>query len=101
MLLHLNFKKKHGIKPNEIRTYTFAQVAKHSEEKNLWLIIDDRVFDVTEYVDAHPGGIAIMRSAGGDNTQGFNGDQHPDNVYDVLAPFYIGDMKTDESKKKS
>lgn len=49
------------------RAYTRAEVAAHSTPEDCWVIIklrqhdDLRVFDVTEYVDEHPGGEAIFR----------------------------------------
>lgn len=53
----------------------------------------NKVYDVTEYVDQHPGGDAILNNAGGDSTIGFNGDQHPSSAKDVLETFYIGDLE--------
>lgn len=53
-----------------------------------------QVFDVTEYVDIHPGADAILRNAGGDSTEGFFGPQHPPTTVDLLAEYYIGDLKT-------
>lgn len=32
-----------------------------------------QVYDVTPYVEEHPGGDAILRNAGGDATEGFHG----------------------------
>lgn len=52
-----------------------------------------QVYDVTEYVDIHPGADAILRNAGGDSTQGFFGPQHPPTTVDLLGEYYIGDLK--------
>jgi cytochrome b involved in lipid metabolism len=35
---------------------TRADVAKHKTDESLWFIIDSKVYDVTDFVDAHPGG---------------------------------------------
>lgn len=51
---------------------------------------DWRVYDVTEYVDEHPGGMAIMYNAGLDSTSGFYGPQHPDTAFEFLKEYYIG-----------
>lgn len=53
-----------------------------------------QVYDVTEYVDIHPGADAILRNAGRDSTDGFFGPQHPPTTVDLLAEYYIGDLKT-------
>lgn len=74
------------------------QVARHNAADDLWLIIQDkrsqewRVYDMTAYVDEHPGGMAIMYNAGGDATKGFHGPQHPPTVFDILGDYCIGTL---------
>ncbi|KAJ4789897.1 Cytochrome B5-like protein [Rhynchospora pubera] len=51
------------------------------------------VYDVTSYVEEHPGGDAILNNAGRDSTQGFYGPQHATRVFDMVDEFYIGDLK--------
>jgi cytochrome b involved in lipid metabolism len=53
-----------------------------------------QVYDVSPYVDEHPGGIVILNNAGGDATDGFNKGQHPENVKENILPeFLIGVLK--------
>ncbi|KAI1211662.1 acyl-CoA dehydrogenase NM domain-like protein [Annulohypoxylon truncatum] len=47
------------------QTYTRAEVGKHNTEDSLWFIIDSKVYDVTDFVDAHPGGESVLRQVGG------------------------------------
>ncbi|KIZ02662.1 hypothetical protein MNEG_5298 [Monoraphidium neglectum] len=81
-----------------IGTWSREEVAKHASADDLWLIIQDqrskewRVYDMTDYVDEHPGGMAIMYNAGGDATQGFHGPQHPPTVFDILGDYCIGTL---------
>ncbi|KAI8476276.1 MAG: cytochrome b5-like heme/steroid binding domain-containing protein [Monoraphidium minutum] len=78
--------------------WTREEVAMHSAADDLWLIIQDqrskewRVYDVTQYVDEHPGGMAIMYNAGGDATKGFHGPQHPPTVFELLADYCVGTL---------
>ena len=58
----------------------------------MWIIIDGKVYDVTEYVDIHPGGDAILRNAGGDSSVGFHGPQHPSSAVDILSKYHIGEI---------
>ena len=38
------------------------------------------MYDLTQYVDEHPGGDSILNNVGGDSTEGFHGPQHPATV---------------------
>ena len=80
--------------------FSRSEVAKHNKPDDLWIIVDGKVFDVTEYVDEHPGGMAILNDAGGDATKGVNGPQHPSRVKDMLLDYLIGDLKEDDAKTK-
>lgn len=44
---------------------SIAEVAKHNSKESCWVIINGNAYDVTEFVDIHPGGSAtILRYAG-------------------------------------
>lgn len=80
------------------RAYTRAEVAEHNTPEDCWLIIklnqyeDRRVFDITEFIDEHPGGDVIFRNAGGDATGGFYGPHHPPRAHDMIEEFMIGTL---------
>jgi len=77
--------------------YTRDEVAKHDSRQDAWIIVEGKVYDITDYVDDHVGGLAILRNAGGDATEGFKGPQHPSSVWETLDSFLIGTLV--ESKK--
>lgn len=49
-----------------------------------------QVYDVTPYLEQHPGGDAMLRNAGGDSTEGMHGPQHPPQAMEILEQHYIG-----------
>jgi cytochrome b involved in lipid metabolism len=52
---------------------TLNEVSKHITENDLWIVIDDHVFDISEYIFLHPGGKSILlKYAGRDCTNEFN-----------------------------
>ncbi|KIW22701.1 uncharacterized protein PV07_10970 [Cladophialophora immunda] len=49
------------------KTFTTADVAKHTATASdgMYIIIDGSVYDVTNFVDEHPGGAKILKRVGG------------------------------------
>ncbi|RNF10872.1 cytochrome b5-like protein [Trypanosoma rangeli] len=77
-----------------------AEVEKHVKEDDLWLIINKRVYDVTKFVDQHPGGVdTLIGVAGKDGTNDFNSVGHSDSAKMDLEKYYIGDLSPDDADK--
>ena len=47
-------------KPGKI--FELEEVKKHTREDDCWLVVDGDVYDVTEFLDEHPGGFDIIIS---------------------------------------
>ena len=51
------------------KTFTRGDVAQHSSKEDCWVIFDNVVYDVTDFIADHPGGEdLIMEYAGQDVT---------------------------------
>ena len=85
-----------GMHDKVLKEYTLADVAQHNSQKDVWIVVKGKVYDVTPYVEEHPGGLAILRNAGGNATEGFHGPQHPPRVFDIIDDFLIGKLSTQE-----
>ncbi|XP_010267140.1 PREDICTED: cytochrome B5-like protein isoform X2 [Nelumbo nucifera] len=75
------------------KLYTRAEVSLHNKKTDCWIIVKNKVYDVTSYVEEHPGGDAILAHAGDDSTEGFYGPQHATRVFDMVDEFYIGELE--------
>jgi len=44
---------------------TAEEVVKHRSTSSCWIVVDDKVYDVTSYMNEHPGGAAVLLRQGG------------------------------------
>lgn len=57
-------------------SYTMAQVATHNSSSSCWSVVNNKVYDLTSFINQHPGGSgAIKRLCVRDGTESFT-DQH-------------------------
>lgn len=71
--------------------YSLAEVAEHYSTEDCWIVVCDRVYDVTGFLDSHPGGyFIIMEHAGRDATLVFRGSRHSDDAVRMLDQYLIG-----------
>jgi|TARA_B110000305_G_C19175920_1_gene509641 predicted heme/steroid binding protein len=79
--------------------FTLAEVSKHNTSSDVWVVIKHKVYDLSEFIDEHPGGVqAIMKRAGSDATTGFFGPQHPSRVHDMIDEYLIGKLVLETEK---
>ena len=79
------------------KTIAFEEVKKHNKEKDLWMVIDGKVYDVTKFVDEHPGGVdTLLDVAGADGTAEFDGVGHSDSAKEQLKKFLIGELSAED-----
>ncbi|GAA5997895.1 uncharacterized protein JCM10292_006890 [Rhodotorula paludigena] len=74
-----------------VKTYTLEQVAAHKSAESCWVVVEGTVYDVTSFLDDHPGGRKILlNSSGQDATEKF-WKFHSKKVLEKTAkPFLIG-----------
>jgi cytochrome b involved in lipid metabolism len=75
-----------------VPNYTLEEVAQHASPTDCWLVASGKVYDVTSFVDKHPGGEKILDGCGKDMTEFFN-TLHAKQSKEQLPAFYIGDLK--------
>ncbi len=103
----VNTAQSNGIESNSEQNKTDAlatslsiqDVATHSTASDCWIIINNKVYNVTNYLRLHPGGSnRIIPYCGQDATQAFltqGGEgSHSSQAYADLVPLYIGDISS-------
>lgn len=80
-------------KESNENTYTIEDVAKHNTKNDAWLVYKGGVYDVTKWIDRHPGGMIIMKGVGKDATQLFEFYNHSDHARKRIEDFRIGYLR--------
>ncbi|KAK1452837.1 cytochrome b5 [Colletotrichum cuscutae] len=96
---------------------TYQDVAEHNTKKDIYMVIHDKIYDCTKFVDEHPtpppkdsnfsrrvpptdlffldsGGEEVLLDVGGqDATEAFEDVGHSDEARETLDQLYLGDLK--------
>jgi cytochrome b involved in lipid metabolism len=77
------------------KTYTMEEISKHNSKESCWTVIRGDVYDLTNWIEKHPGGAdKILRLCGKDGTDLFikqhGGKEKPEKI---LEGFEIGTLK--------
>eukprot|EP00899_Mesostigma_viride_P018355 jgi/Mesvir1/26520/Mv16176-RA.1 len=71
--------------------YSLEEVSQHASLTDCWLIINGKVYDVSKFMDEHPGGDEILLSTTGkDATLEFEDVGHSDTARAQMDTFLIG-----------
>ncbi|CAL9134595.1 unnamed protein product [Musa textilis] len=75
------------------KVYTLAEVSAHNSANDCWLVIDGKVYDVTKFLDDHPGGDEVLvTSTGKDATDDFVDVGHSTAARAMLDEYYVGEI---------
>ncbi len=88
-----------NLKSNELIKLTSEEIAKHDNSNSSWLIIEGKVYDVTQSLSSHPGGAnGILPYCGRDGTQAFTTknktrpQNHSDTAKSLLVKEILGSL---------
>lgn len=69
------------------------EVKKHNSNRSLWMVIRNNVYDVTPFLEEHPGGTdPLMEAAGQDATIAFDDVGHSADAINMLKKYKIGTL---------
>lgn len=73
------------------KTFILEEIAKHNTQEDCWIIHDDSVYNITKYLEFHPGGYQmIVPYAGKDITKAYYKFGHSNNADNILDKYFIG-----------
>jgi cytochrome b involved in lipid metabolism len=68
--------------------FTIEEVSLHNTEDDIWIIIDDNVYDITDFISKHPGGKVILLSFGGQDVSDYFKELHKPEILNEIADHY-------------
>ncbi|KAM5222391.1 cytochrome b5 isoform 2-T2 [Ctenodactylus gundi] len=82
-----------GQEGQDVKYYTLEEIQKHKDSKSTWVIIHHKVYDLTKFLEEHPGGEEVLREqAGGDATENFEDVGHSTDARELSKTFIIGEL---------
>ncbi|XP_040568699.1 cytochrome b5 [Lepeophtheirus salmonis] len=86
--------------------YTLEEVKKHNgsskDSNSVWTIIDNQVYDVSNFLDEHPGGEEVLIENGGmDSTEAFEDVGHSSDAREMMKDYLIGELSETDRKGSS
>ncbi|PWY70986.1 cytochrome b5 [Aspergillus heteromorphus CBS 117.55] len=79
---------------SDAKELTLQEVSEHNTKKDLYMVIHDKVYDVSSFVDEHPGGEEVLLDVGGqDGTEAFEDVGHSDEAREILDGLLVGNVK--------
>lgn len=83
-----------------VQYYSLEEIKKHNNSKSTWIILHNRVYDVTTFLEQHPGGEEVLREqAGGDATETFEDIGHSTDARTLSKDFIIGEVHPNDVPK--
>ncbi|KAJ7986109.1 hypothetical protein DPEC_G00347390 [Dallia pectoralis] len=85
-----------------VKYYTMDEIKSRNVSKEAWVVIHDKVYDITGFLEEHPGGEEVLlEQAGSVATESFEDVGHSTDAREMLTQYYIGELHMDDRKKGS
>lgn len=85
-----------------VKYYTLEEIRAHNMSNDTWLIIHDKVYDITGFLEEHPGGEEVLlEQAGADATESFEDVGHSTDAREMLEQYLVGELHMDDRRKET
>ncbi|KAF3321758.1 Cytochrome B5 isoform D [Carex littledalei] len=79
----------------DLKMFSASEVSFHTSRDDCWLLINGKVYDVTKFLEDHPGGeeVLLHASASGDATDAFENVGHSTAAVSMMESYLIGSVE--------
>jgi len=82
------------------KRFTLEEVAGHNSKKSAFLLIHNNVYDITKFLEEHPGGEEVLlEEAGKDASEAFEDVGHSTDARDLMKQYLVGELVEEEKAK--
>lgn len=86
---------------SETKVYTLKEVEDESSPSKPLLVINNAVYDVTTFLNEHPGGEEVLlEQSGKDASEQFEDVGHSSDAREMMTKYKIGDIAESDRKKE-
>lgn len=79
--------------------YSWKDVSAHKTKDSTWMAINGKIYDVTKFLEEHPGGEEVMlENAGKDGTEPFEDVGHSTDAREMMREYLIGEIQEEKPK---
>lgn len=86
----------------KLKMFTYDEVEKHKLMNSCWVLKGKYVYDITDFLDDHPGGAELILEYGGKDITEIMADEeshvHSDAAYEMLEEYLIGTVTSDAAE---
>ncbi|XP_068199993.1 cytochrome b5 isoform X2 [Antennarius striatus] len=80
-----------------VKFFRMSEIEEKNSSRSTWIIIDNKVYDVSSFLEEHPGGEEVLREqAGGDATESFEDVGHSSDAREMAGGMLIGELHPDD-----
>ncbi|XP_054161130.1 cytochrome b5-like, partial [Oppia nitens] len=85
-----------------MKTFTLDEVVNHETDNpgSVWLLIHDQVYDVSKFIQEHPGGEEVLlEQLGRDASEPFEDSGHTPEAREMMLKYKIGELCAEDRQK--
>ncbi|KAI9467052.1 cytochrome b5-like heme/steroid binding domain-containing protein [Lactarius psammicola] len=84
------------------KVVSLDELRQHTTKESIWVLLNGKVYDVTKFIDEHPGGDEVILSeAGKDATEAFEDVGHSDEARALLPGLLVGEFEKGPNEVKA
>jgi len=84
-----------------LKQLAMEEVKQHNKRSSNWIVVHDRVYDVTPFLNEHPGGEEVLLEQGGKiATDAFEDVGHSRDARQLMNKYLIGELNDADKREK-